>query len=127
MGKNKKASLTHAEIWDDSALVQSWEAAVEEYEVSPFIPISRDHYLTSRQLYHSLHVQGENVEDVLRQAEDGSAVGGAHTAVTQEPNTADDSAIQAKDEDASMKIDEQTSGSVPEPATTRVAESIPEV
>lgn len=25
--------LTHQEIWDDSALVEAWEAATEEYEV----------------------------------------------------------------------------------------------
>jgi hypothetical protein len=35
MGKNKKvSSMTHEEIWDDSALVQSWDDAVEEYQVS---------------------------------------------------------------------------------------------
>jgi hypothetical protein len=34
MGKNKNVSLTHEEIWDDSALVQSWDDAVEEYQVS---------------------------------------------------------------------------------------------
>jgi hypothetical protein len=35
MGKNKGASraLTQEEIWDDSALVQSWDEAVEEYKV----------------------------------------------------------------------------------------------
>lgn len=34
MGKNKRVNLTHAEVWDDSALVQSWDDAVEEYQVS---------------------------------------------------------------------------------------------
>ncbi|KAL4767658.1 hypothetical protein BDW60DRAFT_145842 [Aspergillus nidulans var. acristatus] len=54
MGKNKGASraLTQEEIWDDSALVQSWDEAVEEYK-----------------LYHSIAARGENVEDVLREAE----------------------------------------------------------
>ncbi|KAL2013941.1 hypothetical protein VTN00DRAFT_1466 [Thermoascus crustaceus] len=54
MGKKKNANreLTHEEIWDDSALVRSWDEAVEEYK-----------------LYHSIHAKGENVEDVLRQAE----------------------------------------------------------
>ena len=34
MGKNKRDKpLSHEEIWDDSALVQSWDAAVEEYKV----------------------------------------------------------------------------------------------
>ncbi|RJE25539.1 hypothetical protein PHISCL_02151 [Aspergillus sclerotialis] len=54
MGKNKNATkpLTHEEIWDDSALVRSWDEAVEEYK-----------------LYHSIHAKGENVEDVLREAQ----------------------------------------------------------
>ena len=26
--------LTHEEIWDDSSLIQAWDAAMEEYEVS---------------------------------------------------------------------------------------------
>lgn len=35
MGKSKNATkpLTHEEIWDDSALVRSWDEAVEEYKV----------------------------------------------------------------------------------------------
>lgn len=36
MGKpTNNKSLTHEEIWDDSALVQSWDEAVEEYKVRP--------------------------------------------------------------------------------------------
>jgi hypothetical protein len=46
MGKNKKSHLTHAEIWDDSALVQSWDDAVEEYEVIHYTLRARDHLLT---------------------------------------------------------------------------------
>ncbi|KAL1849032.1 hypothetical protein Plec18167_006811 [Paecilomyces lecythidis] len=54
MGKKKSTNreLTHEEIWDDSALVRSWDEAVEEYK-----------------LYHSIHAKGENIEDVLRQAD----------------------------------------------------------
>ncbi|KAL4889690.1 hypothetical protein BDV59DRAFT_186004 [Aspergillus ambiguus] len=60
MGKTKNATkaLTQEEIWDDSALVQSWDEAVEEYK-----------------LYHSIHARGENVEDVLREAEAAGLVG----------------------------------------------------
>ncbi|KAJ8059650.1 hypothetical protein OCU04_011299 [Sclerotinia nivalis] len=39
---------THAEIWDDSTLVDSWNEALKEYEK-----------------YHSIHARGEKVEDVL--------------------------------------------------------------
>ncbi|KAL8823982.1 MAG: hypothetical protein Q9191_005390 [Dirinaria sp. TL-2023a] len=51
MGKKKK-QLTQAEIWDDSALIKSWDDALEEYK-----------------LYHSVYARGERVEDVLREAE----------------------------------------------------------
>ncbi|KAI4197013.1 MAG: hypothetical protein LQ350_006200 [Teloschistes chrysophthalmus] len=51
MGKKRK-QLSHEEIWDDSALLNSWEAALQEY-----------------QFYHSIHARGEKVEDVLKQAE----------------------------------------------------------
>ncbi|KAI4120973.1 MAG: hypothetical protein LQ338_006635 [Usnochroma carphineum] len=51
MGKKRK-HLSHEEVWDDSALVDSWDAALEEY-----------------QHYHSIHARGERVEDVLEKAE----------------------------------------------------------
>ncbi|KAK5054711.1 hypothetical protein LTR84_001603 [Exophiala bonariae] len=67
MGKNKRqkqnkinaggggsASLTQEEIWDDSALIRSWNDALQEYEY-----------------YHSIHAKGEDVEEVLRRAETG--------------------------------------------------------
>ncbi|KAL4899119.1 hypothetical protein BDW74DRAFT_163907 [Aspergillus multicolor] len=59
MGKNKGTdrALTQEQIWDDSALVQSWDEAVEEYK-----------------LYHSIAAKGENVEDVLREAEAAAEV-----------------------------------------------------
>ncbi|KAL8824092.1 MAG: hypothetical protein Q9170_008254 [Blastenia crenularia] len=56
MGKKRK-HLSHEEIWDDSALLNSWDEALQEY-----------------QLYHSIHVHGENVEDVLREAESAQEV-----------------------------------------------------
>jgi hypothetical protein len=37
MGKRKRPSthaLSHGEVWDDSALIRSWDEAVAEYEVS---------------------------------------------------------------------------------------------
>ncbi|PYH41836.1 uncharacterized protein BP01DRAFT_368720 [Aspergillus saccharolyticus JOP 1030-1] len=54
MGKSKNTSkpLTQEEIWDDSALVQSWDEAVEEYK-----------------LYHSIQAGREDIDEVLREAE----------------------------------------------------------
>ncbi|KAH8596495.1 hypothetical protein B0O99DRAFT_118594 [Bisporella sp. PMI_857] len=51
----KTKGETHAEIWDDSMLVNSWNDALEEYKQ-----------------YHSIQAQGENVEDVLKAYEEGN-------------------------------------------------------
>ncbi|KAK4957950.1 hypothetical protein LTR10_004375 [Elasticomyces elasticus] len=45
---------SHAEVWDDSALVNSWNEALEEYKK-----------------YHSLAAKGEKVELVLDRLEKG--------------------------------------------------------
>jgi hypothetical protein len=47
-------ALSQAEIWDDSALIRSWNDALAEYDY-----------------YHSIHARGEDVEEVLRHAEMG--------------------------------------------------------
>ncbi|KAI1430584.1 hypothetical protein GGR50DRAFT_690367 [Xylaria sp. CBS 124048] len=41
--------LTHDEIWDDSALINSWDEALKEYNT-----------------YHSIHKNGGNVNDLLK-------------------------------------------------------------
>ncbi|OXN11410.1 hypothetical protein CDV57_09706, partial [Aspergillus fumigatus] len=86
MGKAKNANrpLTQEEIWDDSALVQSWDEAVEEYK-----------------LYHSIHAKGENVEDVLREAE------AAEDAGMDQDGQRPDEAVEAMEDDV---------GEVPEAA-----------
>lgn len=78
MGKKKK-QLTQAEIWDDSALIQSWDDALEEYR-----------------LYHSIYTRGERVEDVLREAEARDK--GAHMEGSDVDST--NSAIAAKVDEA---------------------------
>ncbi|KAI1481248.1 hypothetical protein F4774DRAFT_374764 [Daldinia eschscholtzii] len=47
-----KKPLSHKEIWDDSALIDSWNDALKEYEK-----------------YHSIHKNGGNVEDLLKSDE----------------------------------------------------------
>ncbi|KAI1340108.1 hypothetical protein F5Y15DRAFT_381438 [Xylariaceae sp. FL0016] len=44
----KEGQMSHDEIWDDSALVDSWNEALDEY-----------------QKYHSIHRNGGNVNDLL--------------------------------------------------------------
>ncbi|KAI0205469.1 hypothetical protein F4808DRAFT_455698 [Astrocystis sublimbata] len=47
--------LTHNEIWDDSALIDSWDQALEEYKK-----------------YHSIHRNGGDVNDLLKPKQDTS-------------------------------------------------------
>ncbi|KAI9664606.1 MAG: hypothetical protein M1821_006052 [Bathelium mastoideum] len=47
-----RKSLSQRELWDDTALLQTWNAAQAEY-----------------QKYHSIHAQGTDVEDILQQLE----------------------------------------------------------
>ncbi|KAL8949453.1 MAG: hypothetical protein Q9222_004440 [Ikaeria aurantiellina] len=69
MGKKRK-HLSHEEIWDDSALLDSWEAALEEY-----------------QLYHSIHARGERVEDVLKEAEESEDMTLDDTTINGNPSS----------------------------------------
>lgn len=56
--KHRNKELSQAEIWDDSALVRSWEDAVKEYEY-----------------YHSLAARGIDPEEVLDEAEEAEGRG----------------------------------------------------
>ncbi|KGO68549.1 Survival motor neuron [Penicillium italicum] len=98
MGKNKKATLTHAEVWDDSALVQSWDDAVEEY-----------------QHHWSIHAKGENVEDVLKEAE-ATGITPADNGDGESAKAVGNDAIEPENEDVPMTIDDHTSESAPEPS-----------
>lgn len=62
--------LSHNEIWDDSALVESWNEAVEEYKVRVATAALRKLPLIKSQYYHGLHARGEKVEDVLREVDE---------------------------------------------------------
>jgi hypothetical protein len=39
--EEENRELTYGEIWDDSVLIEAWNAAAEEYEVCHFISFSR--------------------------------------------------------------------------------------
>jgi hypothetical protein len=41
--EKKAGQLTHDEIWDDSALVDSWNEALEEYKVMLPAPKAQPH------------------------------------------------------------------------------------
>ncbi|KAG8673548.1 hypothetical protein FPOAC2_06995 [Fusarium poae] len=48
----KQENLTHEEVWDDSALINSWNEALQEYKK-----------------YHSIHAKGGSVRDLEPQNE----------------------------------------------------------
>ena len=55
---------SHAEIWDDSALVNSWNDALEEYKVRLDSRTKRSK-ADITQKYHSIKARGEDPEEVL--------------------------------------------------------------
>ncbi|KAF2166896.1 hypothetical protein M409DRAFT_22948 [Zasmidium cellare ATCC 36951] len=63
MAAGAQRELTHDELWDDSALVESWNEALEEYQVRTIIyPRSPKQDTNSQeQKYHSLAARGEKV------------------------------------------------------------------
>lgn len=63
-------NATHEEVWDDSALVDSWNEALQEYEVKDSNPVM-GYWLIETQKYHSIHARGERVEKVLEKFENG--------------------------------------------------------
>ncbi|KAM0493135.1 hypothetical protein ACHAP8_009491 [Fusarium lateritium] len=46
----KQENLSHEEVWDDSALINSWNEALQEYKLW--------------QKYHSIHAKGGSVRDL---------------------------------------------------------------
>jgi hypothetical protein len=80
-GNSSKPDMTHDEIWDDSALIESWNDALAEYKVgevfmfffSSWSP-TKDEALTLLQKYHSIHLKGAKTQELLAahaRAEDG--------------------------------------------------------
>jgi hypothetical protein len=58
--------MDHDEIWDDSALIESWNDALAEYKVRAHLHprVHSDVILTERQKYHSIHAKGGSVADL---------------------------------------------------------------
>ncbi|BCR85088.1 uncharacterized protein ACHE_20546S [Aspergillus chevalieri] len=101
MGKKKNATkpLTQEEIWDDSALVRTWDEAVEEYK-----------------LYHSIHAKGENVEDILRQAEAGES-GQRIGPVEEEQPEEQEQQMETNDVEAPEIVPDEAGRDMPEETT----------
>lgn len=44
MSNKKRKIISHEEIWDDTALIESWDEALDEYKVSMFDSVLNDIY-----------------------------------------------------------------------------------
>lgn len=59
--------LSHEDVWDDSALIKSWNEALEEYKVCrPAVSVIRISSSRSLQKYHSIHLEGGTANTVKR-------------------------------------------------------------
>ncbi|EFQ33370.1 uncharacterized protein GLRG_08649 [Colletotrichum graminicola M1.001] len=65
--------MTHAEMWDDSALINSWNEALDEYKK-----------------YHSIHAKGGKLEDGDLQWETEPQTIDAQTKAADQPEIVDD-------------------------------------
>ncbi|KAJ4326696.1 hypothetical protein N0V84_002922 [Fusarium piperis] len=60
----KQENLTHEELWDDSALIDSWNEALEEYKVGKTDEIDECWLTSGYQKYHSIHARGGSVREL---------------------------------------------------------------
>ena len=74
-----EAALSHDQIWDDSALLDTWDAAVVEYKVNLPARSGGLRILTlERQNYHSLAAKGEKIDISAAIAEQEALVAGGN-------------------------------------------------
>ncbi|KAH6848370.1 hypothetical protein B0I37DRAFT_432630 [Chaetomium sp. MPI-CAGE-AT-0009] len=93
---DSETAATHEEIWDDSALVDSWNQALEEYKK-----------------YHSIHAKGGTVDDIPNST-DGMT--GANADAKPETGKLDEPIAEGEDEgegDETMSMDESDETSHP--------------
>ncbi|KAK3985767.1 survival motor neuron-like protein 1 [Cladorrhinum sp. PSN332] len=90
-------NLTHEEVWDDSALVDSWNQALEEYKK-----------------YHSIHAKGGTIDDLLEAQEREVTLPDAK----QETNGVGEE-HEAEHEDESEPMDESDETSNPTTSDTQ--------
>lgn len=57
-------NLTHEELWDDSALIDSWNEALEEYKVDKSDDIDERLLTGGWQKYHSIHARGGSIREL---------------------------------------------------------------
>ncbi|KZL69721.1 survival motor neuron-like protein 1 [Colletotrichum tofieldiae] len=86
--------MTHAEVWDDSALIDSWNEALDEYKK-----------------YHSIHAKGGKLEDGDLQGKPEPQTIDAQTEAVDQPEIVDDAEGANKTKGAGSSTDVQTTPS----------------
>ncbi|KAK8087002.1 hypothetical protein PG994_001976 [Apiospora phragmitis] len=105
MASNQQ-NLTHDEVWDDSALVDSWNDALDEYKK-----------------YHSIYRHGGNVDDLLKEDEKATVASDAKaesndSKLQQPPSVAEQAQVT---DDESTRVSCDTFGGMDVPAKIRKA------
>ncbi|KAK1958813.1 hypothetical protein LY78DRAFT_707401 [Colletotrichum sublineola] len=96
--------MTHAEMWDDSVLINSWNEALDEYKK-----------------YHSIHAKGGKLEDGDLQGKTEPQTIEAQTEATDQPEIVDDAQGANKTKGAAgSSTDVQTN-----PSGVAIEEAIP--
>ncbi|KAK4038931.1 hypothetical protein C8A01DRAFT_47505 [Parachaetomium inaequale] len=96
---DSETAATHEEIWDDSALIDSWNQALDEYKK-----------------YHSIHAKGGTVDDIPNGADQvtrSSANAKPETGEGDEPIAAGEGAEDEGEIDETMPMDESDETSHP--------------
>ncbi|KAI9890264.1 MAG: hypothetical protein M1814_004299 [Vezdaea aestivalis] len=98
--RKRETELSQAEVWDDSALIRSWDEALEEYK-----------------MYHSIHARGEDVGQILEGLKKQKLLESSMGATGPEEATKEDASLEEAEEG---EIDNQ-----PEEIDTSKARDIP--
>ncbi|GJN73353.1 hypothetical protein PLIIFM63780_007417 [Purpureocillium lilacinum] len=94
-------------VWDDSALVDSWNEALEEYKVRA-VPKSPDAVTKSGQKYHSIHAKGGSVKDLI--AEESSRAKATASEIGNHVGDQKASALPDDEEGEAMSVSDEKSG-----------------
>ncbi|KAK4146525.1 uncharacterized protein C8A04DRAFT_25752 [Dichotomopilus funicola] len=99
---DSETAATHEEIWDDSALINSWNQALEEYKK-----------------YHSIHAKGGTVDDIpddgaqrvnAKPETDGKTVGEGQEEEEEEEGELDETMLTGSSDETSHPANEVQAG-----------------
>lgn len=117
--------LSHAEVWDDSVLVDSWNEAFEEYKVSTSSRSPKSTvFIDMKQKYHSLAVKGEKVQWNSQQTIEGLANGDTPPGIKSDPGAPATTISEARIEDQIPATTQPVLASAAGPATVSIPQAL---